>query len=154
MLEFPNRDWILGVGAGGHLIFHAEIGCRMTRNYAPISPVNMKGSAYFAIKIYRASGAWPGYGLFTQYLEDKVNVGDSILCEGPPAGKIKYLGFGDFNLFKRPFKHRKTKIGLIAGGSGITPLYSIAQASIYADDGLEIVLLFSNKTKADIICLR
>ena len=60
MLEFPNPDWILGVWSGGHITFHAEIDSKIVkRNYVPISPVNMRGSAYFAIKIYRKSrGDW------------------------------------------------------------------------------------------------
>ena len=39
---------------------------------------------------------------------------------------------------------------LLAGGTGITPLFSIAQASILAKDGMTIMLLVSNKTKNDI----
>ncbi len=46
----------------------------------------------------------------------------------------------------------KKKVGLIAGGSGITPMLSIAQASLLADDGLEINFVYSNKTKDDILC--
>lgn len=46
----------------------------------------------------------------------------------------------------------KTKVGLIAGGSGLTPMYAIALASCLAKDGLEITFLFSNKTKEDILC--
>ena len=46
---------------------------------------------------------------------------------------------------------KKTKIGLLAGGSGITPMYAIALASSLAKDGLEISFLYSNKTKDDIL---
>jgi NAD(P)H-flavin reductase len=45
----------------------------------------------------------------------------------------------------------KKKVALLAGGSGITPMYSIAAASSYAKDGLEVHFLFSNKTKDDIL---
>ena len=49
---------------------------------------------------------------------------------------------------------RKTKIGLIAGGSGITPLLSVMDAIYRAKDtSIETVkLLYSNKTEADILC--
>jgi cytochrome-b5 reductase len=47
---------------------------------------------------------------------------------------------------------KKTKIGLLAGGSGITPMYAVALASSLAKDGVEITFLFSNKTKDDILC--
>ena len=74
-----------------------------------------------------------------------------LTCEGP-IGKINYQGWGDFIFMKKPFKNKKTKIGLCAGGSGLTPMYSIAQASSLAKDGAEITFMFSNKTKNDIFC--
>ena len=40
---------------------------------------------------------------------------------------------------------------MLAGGSGITPIFSIAQASTLGKDGLEIHLLYSNKTRNDIL---
>lgn len=49
-------------------------------------------------------------------------------------------------------EHKKTKIGLLAGGSGITPMYAVALASSLAKDGVEITFLYSNKTKDDILC--
>ena len=49
----------------------------------------------FVIKIYRPCPEFPNGGKFTPALEDEVEVGDEILCEGP-IGKIKYLGWGDF----------------------------------------------------------
>lgn len=45
----------------------------------------------------------------------------------------------------------KTKIFLCAGGSGITPHFSIAQASVLAKDGVQVTLIYSNKTKDDIL---
>lgn len=66
-----------------------------------------------------------------------------------PFGQLTYLGHSNFLIRKKPVK--KTKIGLIAAGTGITPIFSIAQASIYANDGLEIKMIYSNKTKDDIL---
>ena len=151
-LGFPNEEWISGLFAGGHFIFHAEVnGEMMSRKYTPISSVNQKGKAVFAIKIYRENPDYPGGGLFTQHLERAVGVGDSILVEGP-IGKTNYQGWGDFINFGKPLKHKKMRIGLLAGGSGLTPMYSIALASSLARDGAEITFLFSNKTKDDILC--
>lgn len=65
---------------------------------------------------------------------------------------IRYLGFGKVQFKKEVLEHKKNKIGLVAGGSGITPMYAIAQASAYAKDGVEVTLLFTNKTKDDILC--
>jgi len=52
---------------------------------------------------------------------------------------------------KRIVPGKRTKIGLIAGGTGITPMYSIALASSLAQDGIDITFLNSNKTKSDIL---
>lgn len=72
------------------------------------------------------------------------------MCEGP-VGRLKYLGWGQFKLGKK-LLFKKTKVGLIAGGSGLTPMYAIALASFLLDDGLDIKFLYSNKTKDDIMC--
>ena len=85
------------------------------------------------------------------YLNTK-QVGDSILMEGP-VGRMTYEGNATFRVTgKEPM--RKTKIGLIAGGSGITPLLSVMDAIYRAkDSSIETVkLLYSNKTEADILC--
>lgn len=44
----------------------------------------------------------------------------------------------------------KTKIGLIAGGTGVTPMYSLALS--LANDGLQVRFLSTNKKKNDILC--
>ena len=49
-----------------------------------------------------------------------MKVGDKIKMEGP-MGLLNYLGNGNFTLRKKPIN--KKKIGMIAGGSGITPCY-------------------------------
>lgn len=67
-------------------------------------------------------------------------------------GKLQYRGWGDIVLMKRELKPKK-KCFLIAAGTGITPLLSVALASVYAQDGMDIKLVFSNKTKHDILCL-
>jgi ferredoxin-NADP reductase len=85
----------------------------------------------------------------SQYLET-LNVGNSIKCRGP-VGKLKYFGNGTFEKFGVPLEN-KTKIGLIAGGTGITPMLSIAQASLLSGEGFKISMLYSNKTLGDILC--
>jgi len=150
-LGFPNPEWISGLWPGGHFIFHADIdGKLVSKKYTPISAVNEKGKATFAIKVYRKCEEFPNGGVYGQHFENNIKVGDTILCEGP-IGKIKYFGHGKMHLMKKELKP-KTKVGLIAGGSGITPMYAIALASSLAQDGLEISFLFSNKTKDDILC--
>ena len=81
---------------------------------------------------------------------DTRNVGDIIFLEGP-IGKLKYHGYGIFEKSKKQMK-KKENVGLIAGGTGLTPLLSIAQASSMAKDGLKIKFLYCNKTREDIMC--
>ncbi len=71
------------------------------------------------------------------------------MCEGP-FGLIKYEGNGSFLFKKVPLKPKK-RIVLIAGGTGVTPLYNIAANSIHAKEGLQFIFLYSNKTKDDIL---
>jgi len=121
----------------------------MTKPYTPVSSLKDLGSVVFVIKMYREHPDFPGGGKFTQELE-KVQVGDAILCEGP-VGKLKYHGNGEFKYMAKTIPDKKW-IGLIAGGTGITPCYSIAAASVLANDGMDVKLVFSNKTKGDILC--
>jgi len=51
---------------------------------------------------------------------NNMKIGDKIKMEGP-KGLLNYHGSGNFTLKKVPVK--KTKVGMIAGGSGITPCY-------------------------------
>ena len=77
-----------------------------------------------------------------------MKVGEKIKMEGP-KGLLFYEGHGNFLLRRKPIVKRK--IGLIAGGTGITPCFQIVQASTFGQDGIPIVLLYSNKTKDDIL---
>lgn len=59
------------------------------------------------------------------YLKSK-QVGDKILMEGP-IGRVTYKGNGTFSILRREDRQVK-KVGLLAGGSGITPLFSVMDA--------------------------
>lgn len=149
--EFPNPEWISGHWAGGHYTMHATIdGKTVTRRYTPVSLINQKGSVTFVMKIYRLNPDFPNGGVFSRNLEDSIKEGDSVMVEGP-IGLVRYHGFGKFLLKKKELAPKK-KLFLLGGGSGLTPLLSIAQASTFAKDGLDIILLYSNKTKDDILC--
>jgi len=61
------------------------------------------------------------------------------------------MGYGIFD-FNNTILKRKKEVGLIAAGTGITPLFSIAQASVLSNDGIKMTMLTTNKTKNDILC--
>ena len=70
-----------------------------------------------------------------------------------PVGRMTYQGNGTFKITgKDPMQ--KTKIGLIAGGSGLTPMLSVMDAMYRAKDtSISCVkMLYSNKTETDILC--
>jgi nitrate reductase (NAD(P)H) len=46
---------------------------------------------------------------------------------------------------------KKTKIGCVAGGTGITPCYQVIQAALKSDDKTELSLIFGNRTIDDIL---
>lgn len=151
-LEFPNKEWKAGLWPAGHFRWHSTInGEEVAKPYSPISPLNKKGTVVFAIKIYRPSTEFPDGGKFSLHFEKTYNVGDSIRVSGP-IGMIKYNGNGNFLFKNEPLANKKKRVGLITGGSGITPLLSIAEASCRAGDGVEYSMIYSNKTCGDIMC--
>ena len=71
-----------------------------------------------------------------------------------PKGKLSYLGNGNFYFGDGPNKAYKMRryIGMISGGTGITPCYQIIQAALKNKDvNLKITLIFGNKSEDDIL---
>lgn len=119
------------------------------RPYSPITPINTKGYIDFVIKCYPRTEEFPAGGKMGHYLRT-LNVGDTMTCEGP-IGMCQYKGDGVFN-HKRRGDKRATKIGLIAGGSGITPVFNILDAIYRAKEThIDVKMLYTNKTRDDIL---
>jgi len=57
----------------------------------------------------------------TQYL-DQMKLGEEILMEGP-KGRLAYECFGKIKISKQIVI--KKNIGLVSGGTGITPCYQV-----------------------------
>ena len=147
-----NREF--GLPLCGHVFFKADLPDKdgnkdlVIRKYTPVSWLREKGQVDFLIKIYRPNEQFPEGGQMTKYL-DTLKVGDSVEMEGP-KGKLTYTGRGNFYIGKRYVV--KSKIGLIAGGSGITPIYSLIQAICKnKDKQVHISLIFGNKSEDDIL---
>ena len=116
---FPEKDWILGATVSQHVLMWNKPDCQPPRKpYTAISPINQKGSIDFVIKVYDKTEEYPNEKL-TQYL-NSVPIGDKVKFS-PPFGKVSYFGDGNFSLLGKIWK--KSKIGLVAGGTGITPIY-------------------------------
>ncbi|ELW64408.1 NADH-cytochrome b5 reductase 3 [Tupaia chinensis] len=97
---------------------------------------------------------FPAGGKMSQYLES-MQIGDTIEFRGP-NGLLVYQGKGKFAI--RPDKKsspviRTVKcVGMIAGGTGITPMLQIIRAIMKnPDDPTVCHLLFANQTEEDIL---
>ena len=83
----------------------------------------------------------------TQYLE-KLEQGQFMLMEGP-KGRLAYQGFGKILISGKEVT--KKNIGLVSGGTGITPCYQVLQAALNGDDGTNLSLVFANRSVDDIL---
>ncbi|CAD8202006.1 unnamed protein product [Paramecium octaurelia] len=157
----PSKKHALGIEVGQHIILHEQIktkeypeGELVERKYTPTSPVDQKGNFDLLIKIYRANEhpKFPDGGKLTSWIEN-MNPGESIHITGP-GGRLMYLGYGNVQINKMPQLYRKKykRIVMIAGGSGITPMYQIIQAVVKNNnDRTQLALLFANKSESDIL---
>lgn len=83
-------------------------------------------------------------GLLSTYLNKDLAVGDELTVSGP---------FGHFTF--EPSKATSTKLlTLIAGGSGITPILSIAKTTLETCPDIIVKLIYANRSIVDVMFLR
>ncbi|KAG9514902.1 cytochrome b5 reductase-like protein, partial [Aureobasidium melanogenum] len=131
VFKLPKDDMVLGLPIGQHLSIRGEAnGKTVSRSYTPVSNNHDKGELRLVIKMY------PDGQLTGGYLED-VQVGDEVEFRGP-KGAMKY-GRGLAN-----------EIGMIAGGTGITPMYQIIRAICENPrDKTKVTLLYGSVSEED-----
>nr|DBA33806.1 TPA: hypothetical protein GDO54_001437 [Pyxicephalus adspersus] len=152
----PSIFHTLGLPPGKYVYLSTKIkGNLVVRPYTPVSYEDM-GYVDFIIKIYFRDEhpEFPEGGKMTQYL-DNLTIGDSIEIQGP-RGLLEYEGKGYFAIQpnKRSPAQRKfvRHLGMIAGGTGLTPMLQIIQTILkYPEDETKCFLLFANKSENDII---
>jgi len=142
-LDTPQH--ILGLPVGQHmrLKYTDDVGEDIIRSYTPTSSDDDVGFFELVIKVYPK-------GLMTNHLKN-MNPGDTILAAGP-IGKLIYTSPGKLTIKK---KDRMVKsIGMIAGGTGITPMLQIVRdmAKHKGEDKTEVSMIFANVTEEDILC--
>ena len=132
--EIPSgRD--LGLSVGRHVSVMAHInGQKVIRPYTPTSSPDTKGYFELMVKKYHD-------GKMSSHVWD-LTEGDSLDFRGP-VGRFKYE------------KNQYPKIGLIAGGTGLTPCLQVIRCILEGPEGegdnAQFVLFFQNRTEADIL---
>ncbi|OQU97844.1 Cytochrome b5-like Heme/Steroid binding domain-containing protein [Cladophialophora immunda] len=132
VFALPKPSDVLNLPTGQHVSVRADIdGQSVTRSYTPISNSTDEGVIDLIVKVYEQ-------GVLTRHLAS-LQVGDHLEFRGP-------LG---------PMKYRTglcSHIGMIAGGTGITPMYQIIRAICEdASDKTTVSLLYANNVEGDII---
>lgn len=128
----PSPSSILGLPTGQHVSLRAHInGEWVSRSYTPISNDKDAGVIELVIKVYPK-------GLLTNHLTS-LNIGDELEFRGP-IGAMKYK------------KGLCTHIGMLAGGTGVTPMYQVIRA-VCEDktDSTSISLIYANNNEEDIL---
>ncbi|MEW5305661.1 MAG: hypothetical protein WDW36_008187 [Sanguina aurantia] len=101
------------------------------RPYTPTSPPHARGYFDLVVKVYPT-------GIMSKHF-DSLKVGDMLEMKGP--------------ILKYPYEpNSKKSIGLLAGGTGITPMLQLIDAVLSnPDDRTELSLIFANNSEDDII---
>lgn len=148
-LQTPEH--VLGLPVGKHMFLSATVdGKFVMRAYTPTSSDDEVGYFDLVIKVYFKGVVeqFPLGGVLTQHLES-LEIGDTIDVKGP-TGHIHYTGRGNFTVNGKPRSCRK--IAMLAGGTGITPMYQVIQAIVKdPEDKTEVWLIFANRTDQDIL---
>ncbi|KAF9935202.1 NADH-cytochrome b5 reductase [Linnemannia zychae] len=128
----PNADDVLNLPIGQHISVMANInGKDISRSYTPTSSSDDIGHFVLCIKSY------PQGNISKMFSELKI--GDTINARGPK---------GQFNYTPNMCR----EIGMIAGGTGLTPMLQIIRAVLKNDADKTILrLIFANVTEGDII---
>ncbi|GMH31344.1 hypothetical protein Nepgr_033187 [Nepenthes gracilis] len=149
--SLPSEDQVLGLPVGKHIFICATVDGKLCmRAYTPSSCTDCVGYFELVVKIYfkGQNSKFPNGGIMSQHL-DSLPVGSVLEVKGP-IGHIEYTGKGSFVVHGKP-KFAK-KLAMVAGGTGITPIYQVMQAILKdPEDDTEMYLVYCNRTEDDIL---
>jgi cytochrome-b5 reductase len=120
------------------------------RAYTPTSSDDDLGHLDLVIKVYKRGviERFPDGGKASQFL-DSLKIGDTIDLAGP-FGLVEYKGNGVISYKRKPIQI--SHIGMIAGGTGITPMLQLIAAVLKnPTDPTKLSLIFANQTDQDIL---
>jgi cytochrome-b5 reductase len=131
--QLPDPRDVVGLPIGQHVAIKATVdGKTVTRSYTPTSNNLDVGVLELVIKVY------PDGQLTGKYFAN-LRVGDEVLFRGPKGAYTHTVG-------------QCKKIGMIAGGTGITPMYQLIRAICEDEhDTTEVSLILANRTEEDIL---
>ncbi len=116
---------------GDHMHVHYDFdGEEITRPYTPTSTPDDRGFFELIVKRYPS-------GVVSSYLHS-LAIGQTVYMSGPHVGGHFVDGMA-------------RKVGMVAGGVGITPMVSMIRTIIRRGLEVQVSLLYANKTEADII---
>ncbi|KAH8897426.1 hypothetical protein GQ53DRAFT_713153 [Thozetella sp. PMI_491] len=133
VFELPTPKTVLGLPVGQHVAIKADIdGQTVSRSYTPVSNNTDLGRLELVIRCYAD-------GLFTGRYIQHLNLGDEVLFRGP-RGAMRYQ------------QGIAKKIGMVAGGTGITPMFSLIRAICEDENDMtEVSLVYGNRSETDIL---
>jgi len=141
----------LGLPTGMHMFLKSQWkGKTVMRPYTPMTDDYTKGHVDLLVKVYFANvhPRFPEGGQMSQAL-DSMKIGDCIEVKGP-LGEFNYMGHGSFTWHGKPRKC--THISMIAGGTGLTPCWQVANGILRdPTDETKVSLLYANQTPGDIL---
>ncbi|CAM9533725.1 unnamed protein product [Scytosiphon promiscuus] len=147
--ELPSQNHKLGLPVGKHFFVSGRWnGEFVMRPYTPVTGDEVSGYVDLVIKVYFPNDRFPKGGKMSQLL-DSLDIGDTIDIKGP-VGEIVYLEPGQFLIKGKP--RNASKLAMLAGGTGITPMYQVLKA-VLSDphDRTECSLIYANQTEDDIL---
>lgn len=123
--------------AGQYIVIQLTVGkANISRPYSLSSSPKEASEGKYALTIKRVDG-----GLASQFILDNWTVGSKVTASAP---------MGDFTY--EPLRDAKKLVGL-AGGSGITPFFSLAKAIADGTEDAELTLLYGSRTQGDVLFL-
>lgn len=176
-ISLGHKSTLLGLPVGKHIVIHSQNpqkcldskewngkpdpdkgNLEIERKYTPVTGDECPGQVDIVFKIYRPGTVtmpdgkevtWSDGGKGSLYLDSK-KVGDFLEISGP-VGIHQYLGRGVFKVPGRTVT--ATHVGMMAGGTGITPMLQVVAYALRDNkDTCKFSLLYANKTKDDILC--
>uniref|UniRef100_A0A0N5C1A0 NADH-cytochrome b5 reductase n=1 Tax=Strongyloides papillosus TaxID=174720 RepID=A0A0N5C1A0_STREA len=150
----PEKNMLSGLEPGQHISIQGILEnirpSLRVRFYTPVTNLKVPGYIDIVYKVYPEDNNNRKLGAFSRYLSSK-ETGDQVIVSGP-FGFITYLSDGYFNIKTQKKIVRFTQLAMIAGGSGITPMYQLIKSILHdKKDKTRITLLYSNKQSQDII---